>query len=261
MIFLSGILFTAADSSVAHSAEIVVTIPPIAGIVQMLDKENKVTCLLPSGSDPHHFQLSPRQIEKLQQATLLVRTSKDDHGWLKLSSDIPAIDLWPNQSHAWLNPDHVQAILPRLAEKLISLAPKKRALILKNLKVAQKRTGLVNAELAYALKGLKTDGIMMQHPSWRSLFKRFDIPVLTSLESQHHGHELTPRHLEEALSILKKNPDAVLIGSLRHSNRSLVWLSNHAGNKKEILYLDALGSCDHDWPTLMQQNIARIKNR
>lgn len=216
---------------------------------------------MPAGSDPHHFQLSPRQIEKLKQATLLVRTSKDDHGWLKLSSDIPLIDLWPDQDHAWLNPDHVQAILPRLAEKLISLAPEKRAIILKNLKAAQKRTALINDELVQVLKGLKTDGIIMQHPSWQRMFKAFNIPVLTTLESQRHGHEHGPRHLEEALNILKKNPAAVLIGDLQHSNRSLQWLSEHADNKKEILYLDALGSCDHDWPTLMQQNITRIKNR
>lgn len=227
----------------------------------MLDRESKIACLLPAGSDPHHFQLSPRQIEKLEQATLLVRTSKDDRGWMKLSSDTPVIDLWPEQDHAWLNPDHVKTILPRLAEKLISLAPEKRALILKNLKTAQKTTALIKNELTHALKELKTDGIIMQHPSWQGMFKAFNIPVLTTLESQHHGHELGPRHLENALNILKKNPTALLVGDLQHSNRSLQWLSEHADNKKEILYLDALGSCDDNWPTLMQQNITRIKNR
>lgn len=216
---------------------------------------------MPAGSDPHHFQLSPRQIEKLNQATLLIRTSKDDRGWLKLSSDIPLIDLWPNQDHAWLNPDHVQSILPRLAEKLISIAPEKRAVILKNLKLAQKTAALIKDQLTDALKGLKTDGIMMQHPSWLGIFKTFNVPVLTTLESQRHGHEHGPRHLENALNILKKNPDAVLVGDLQHSNRSLQWLSDHTDNKKEILYLDALGSCDDDWPTLMQKNITRIKNR
>ncbi|MES0371148.1 MAG: metal ABC transporter substrate-binding protein [Mariprofundaceae bacterium] len=246
---------------VAHSAEIIATIPPIAGIVQMLDRESRITCLLPAGSDPHHFQLSPRQIEKLKKATLLVRTSKDDHGWMKLSSGLPLIDLWPDQDHAWLNPDQVQIILPRLAEKLISILPEKRTIILNNLAMAQKTVAMIKDELTHALKELKTDGIIMQHPSWRGLFKSFNVPVLTTLESQHHGHELGPRHLEAALNTLKKNPAAFLVGDLQHSNRSLQWLADHAENKKEILYLDALGSCDDDWSTLMQKNIDRINNR
>ncbi len=230
----------------------------------MLDKESQVTCLLPAGSDPHHFQLSPRQIEKLKHVSLLIRTSKDDYAWLKLSSETPVIDLWPDQDHAWLNPEHVAIILPRLAERLITVSPEKKAQILENLKSAQKKVASIKLRLTKALAPLKTKGIVIQHPSWRGLFKQLDIPILTTLESNHHGHEHGPRHLEKALNILKENPDAMLIGDLQHSNRSLQWLSkhsNHETGKKEILYLDALGSCDHDWATLMEQNISRVKNQ
>ncbi len=260
IIFLTGTFLAYVTPSVADSAEIVATIPPLAGIVQMLDQESRITCLLSAGSDPHHFQLSPRQVERLKQATLLIRSSKDDHGWLKLPSDVPAIDLWPQQDHAWLDPEHVQNILPRLAEKLISTSPQKRDAIMENLKAAQKRVASLNGELSHIMESLKTGGIVMQHPSWRTLFKRFGIPVLTTLESHRHGHEHGPRHLEEALNILKQHPEAVLVGDQQHSNRSLQWLSEHH-NRKEILYLDALGSCGDTWPTLMRKNITRIRSR
>jgi len=226
----------------------------------MLDRESEITCLLPAGSDPHHFQLSPRQVEKLKQGDLLVRSSKDDHGWIKLLPTMPLIDLWPEQGHAWLNPAEVQKVLPRLAEKLIAVFPERREQIRVNLKRAQASVTLIRQKLKTALNQLGTKGVMMQHPSWRNVFKQFDIPVLAILETSQHGHEEGPRHLEEALKTLNQHPDTVLVGDLQHSNRSLQWLANHAGNK-DILYLDALGNCGDDWSRLMQRNIERIQGR
>jgi len=226
----------------------------------MLDQPGRTDCLLGAGSDPHHFQLSPRQIESLRQATLLVRTSKDDHGWLKLSATVPVIDLWPEQDHAWLDPDKVEQILPHLAERLIAVSPQKEQAIRKSLKQAVEKVRQIDKALIAALKDAKQNGVVMQHPAWRSLFNRLEIPILATLESQHHGHESGPRHLEEALEIMQQHPNALLIGDLRHGNRSLQWLADHLDHK-EVLYLDALGSCGDNWPALMQKNIDRIRKQ
>ena len=261
--FLS--LFLAIPNAYAADkpSEIIATTPPLAGVVKMLIRDGESTCLLPPGSDPHHFQLSPRQIEKLNHSKLLVRSSKDDHGWIKFSPQSPVIDLWPDQDHAWLNPQRIEKILPLLAEKLATSIPEKGGEIMAGLKQAKADVTSLQQALEMALKELKRDGIIMQHPSWRGLFEAFGIPILLTLESQHHGHELGPHHLEEALTILKQHPNALLVGDVRHSNRSLEWLADHADNdhadNKKILYLDALGSCGDSWPTLMQDNIDRIK--
>lgn len=242
-----------------HAVEIIATLPPLAAVVQMLNDE-PISCLLPPGGDPHHFQLSPRQIEKLDRAGLLIRSSKDDHGWMQVPVNIPAIDIWPEQDHAWLNPDNLLAALPRIAGQLILLFPDRKTVIEENLKRSMDDVGKIKSELHKALATLQSGGVMIQHPSWRRVFDAHDIPVLSVLESPHHGHEHGPRHLEKALKTLEKYPDAVLIGDVRHSNRSLEWLASHSNNKK-IIFLDALGSCGDRWATLMQQNISRISAR
>jgi zinc transport system substrate-binding protein len=254
-IFLLSLFFTLP----LHAAEIIATIPPLAAVVQMLNDE-PISCLLPPGSDPHHFQLSPRQVEKLNKAGLLIRSSKGDHGWMQIPADTPVIDIWPKQDHAWLNPDNLLAALPRIAEQLISLFPDQKTVIEANLKRSMDDVSRIRSELSKALSTLQSSGVMMQHPSWRSVFDTYEIPVLLVLESQRHGHEHGPRHLENALNTLEKYPDAVLIGDVRHSNRSLEWLASHSNNKK-IIFLDALGSCGDSWATLMQQNISRISER
>lgn len=262
-IFLSLFLTIPTAHATDQPSKIIATTPPLAGVVKMLIRGSEPDCLLPPGSDPHHFQLSPRQVEKLNRSKLLVRSSKDDHGWITFEPKVSVIDLWPEQDHAWLNPQKVEQILPLLAEKLTTSMPEKSREIAAGLKQSKAEIASIQQALETALKQLKRDGVIMQHPSWRRLFEAFGIPILLILESQHHGHELGPHHLEGALTILKQHPNALLVGDIRHSNRSLEWLADHADNdhadNKRILYLDALGSCGDAWPALMQNNIDRIK--
>ena len=244
----------------AMADEIIATIPPLAGLVKMLDPEDKVACLLTAGSDPHHFQLSPRQVENIGNATLLVRSSRADGSWLQPNIKVTVINLWPESDHAWLSPDAVANALPELAEALIAVRPQQAGNIRKNLSTALTNIARTNTLLAEALEPLKDKGVIMQHPSWRRLFAVHGVPLLGILESDRHGHEHGPRHLDNALALSKQHPDAVLVGDLRHSNRSLQWLSGQADDKP-ILYLDGLGNCGNDWIELMQQNIDRIMNR
>jgi len=254
---LFTLLFLSAN---AIAAEIITTLPPLAGLVRMLDPDAETSCLLKAGSDPHHFQLTPQQVENVGKASLLVRSSRDDQGWLRLNPDIPVIDLWPDIDHGWLNPSSVAEAIPRLADALATAHPQRAEAIRQRLKEALGRVKTISQALTDAIRSLKKRGVIVQHPSWRRVFEQNGVEVLDVLESERHGHELGAHHLEEALATLEAHPGAVLVGDLKHSNRSLQWLAGHAENAT-ILYLDGLGKCGDDWPELMQQNIDRIRNR
>ncbi|MDX8383811.1 MAG: hypothetical protein R8M45_07005, partial [Ghiorsea sp.] len=55
----------------ASPAKIIVTLPPLSGLVAMLMPNSTSQCLLSAGADPHHFQPSPRQVDMLNQGHLL----------------------------------------------------------------------------------------------------------------------------------------------------------------------------------------------
>lgn len=255
-LFFSAFVIT----GIAYAEEIIATTPPLAGLVRVLDPDNEVTCLLSAGSDPHHFQLSPKQVEEMNGASLLVRSSRDDRSWIHLTSSVTVIDLWPETDHAWLLPAAVRDALPELAEAMMRATPQKAPAIRKNLDTALAEVTRIEASLGNALAPLKDYGVIMQHPSWRRVFEAYGIRVLDILESEKHGHELGPRHLEESLSKINEHPHAVLVGDTRHSNRSLEWLSEHTEGRT-ILYLDGLGDCGETWPELMRRNIDRIEKR
>jgi ABC-type Zn uptake system ZnuABC Zn-binding protein ZnuA len=237
----------------ARAAEIMATLPPLAGLVQLLQPESRPACLLPANADPHHFQLSPRQVETLQGARLLIRASRDDGGWPRLPTRGKTIDLWPRDDHAWLSPAEVRHVLPQLAAELEAVTGKQAM----QLDEALATVTAMDRAWKQALAPLKSRGVIVQHPAWQHLLSSYGVPVHAVLEKHQHGHEGGPHLLEHALEALKAHPDALLLGDTRHSNRSLEWLARQSG--KTILYLDALGQCGDSWQALMQQNLERLR--
>jgi len=253
-----AVLLSIAAPCSAISAEIAVTLPPLAGLISMLDKKADVLCLLTNGSDPHHFQLTPRKIEATQQTGLLLRASKDDGGWPLPPHHARTLDLWPDVDHGWLSPVAVRKALPVIAKTLSDLHPGRQADIAGALAHALKTTQTIEVEWRHALQAASKSGVLMQHPSWRRLMQLMEIPVLDVLETGQHGHEHGPRQLEQALRSLNAHPGAWLIADDGHSNRSLDWLQDHTSVKLNRIRLNALGTCSQSWPELMRQNIAQF---
>ena len=261
--------------SISHATNkqlsVLVTLPSLSGLVLTLSPSLHVQCLLPNNADPHHFQLTPKQVDNLQQASLLVRSPRDDQSWSMLQANTPSFNLWEahtnkavdarstheheGMTHAWLNPKHVASELPHLAEALIQLNPSCAQNIQAQLKRSRQDAQNIWKQWEHLVitYHLKQRGIMMQHPSWQGLFEALGVPIRGVLESAQHGQEYGPRKLEKALGTLKKHPETVLIGDSNHSNRALTWLQKHSGNT--MIHLDALGTCQETWQSLMQRNI------
>ncbi|ATX81144.1 ABC-type Zn uptake system ZnuABC, Zn-binding component ZnuA [Mariprofundus ferrinatatus] len=239
----------------AAATTIAVTLPPLAGIVKMLDATVEVTCLLPAAADPHHFQLQPRKIELLQQADLLVRASYDDGGWPLPPLHNNTLDLWPARDHGWLSPAAVREALPHLAKALIALNPTNSRSIEGRLAAAIRATETLEQAWRKALAPLHNSGVVMQHPAWKRLMDELNVPVLAVLESGHHGHEHGPHALDEALQTLADHPDALLLQDAAHINRALDWLAAKSGNNTRMATLNALGDCGSSWDQFMEANL------
>jgi len=265
----------------ASATDILTTLPPLSGLIHWLDPKASVVCLLPNNADPHHFQLTPRQVESLRQTKLLVRSSRDDGQWPRLDTSATVLDLWPSQhkahnnaheaeheghshehgNHAWLNPQAVTLILPKLSHQLIVIYPEHQEAIQENLQHAQVELATIWQawQRIATSQHLREKGSMMQHPAWESLFDALGIPIWIILESDKHGQERGPHILENGLHALQTHPQSLLIADMRHNNRSLEWLKRHH-NSSTIITLDALGTTDETWPQLMQRNLEIIQH-
>jgi zinc transport system substrate-binding protein len=258
-ISLFGLAMAAAMLMPAASrAAVAVTLPPLGGLIRMLDAQAEITVLLPPTADPHHFQMTPKSTESLRQAALFVRASRDDGGWSGLQSPATTLDLWPHTSHAWTSPRLVRAALPRLAAALEKAYPAHAAAIRAHLAAAIATTRRIEAQWLAALAPYRTDGVIMQHPSWQPMCELAGVPVRAVLESHKHGQEFGPRDLDRALQIVDAHPHVLLIAEQRHGNRGLDWIAGHSRHAVRMLTLDALGDDTMRWDELMRDNLKRL---
>ncbi|OIO74247.1 MAG: manganese-binding protein [Zetaproteobacteria bacterium CG1_02_53_45] len=258
---LLSLMLSLTTPLLAMAAEIAVTLPPLAGLVKMLDAEAEVMCLLPAGANPHRFQLQPRTIEKLARSRLLIRASFDDGGWPLPPNHENVFDIWPAMDHGWVSPKEVRAILPELAGVLIKLHPEQADSINSNLAKAIATTHTIEQQWQQALATAKTSGVIMQHPSWRRLMNDMQVPILNVLESGHHGHEHGPHALDASLHDLEEHPQAWLISDAGHNNRALEWLQQHSAHTPHHVTLDALANCSTSWDQLMLQNLQQLQGQ
>ena len=260
-------------TAVATPTTIVTTLPPLSALVTWLAPHATVHCLLPAHADPHHMQLTPKQVEQLKAARLLLRSSRDDGHWTQLRPQGKTLDLWPSEpsytheahkheheheknSHAWLNPQEVARILPQLAQALIRLYPQQQAAIEQRTQEAIHSTQVILQEWQQQTQkmDLQHRGVLMQHPAWLNFFHALNMPVWQVLESGNHGQEQGPRVLDQALRSVQQHPHSLLIGEQRHSNRALSWLHQHHP-ESTLITLDALGSAHTPWVVLMRHNL------
>ena len=253
----AAVLLALCLSPSAAAAGIVTTLPPLTGLVLLLDPQADVQCLLPPGADAHDFQLTPKQVQSLKQADMLVRSSYDDGHWSGISLAGRTLDLWPEQGHAWLWPAAVINILPKLAEALQLLAPEREQAITQALSKALSHAYAMNIRWYKALEAYHERGVIMQHNAWQPVLAAYKVPVWAVLETQHHGDDIGPHRLEEALRLLNAHPNALLWGNQRHASRALQWLQEHQSSpqKAQLLNFDPLGDCGSTWLQLMQANL------
>lgn len=241
----------------AASAGIVTTLPPLAGLVLLLDPAADVHCLLQPGADPHAFQLTPKQVQRLNKADLLLRSSYDDRHWSGIGLQGRTLDLWPGQSHAWLSPAAVRDKLPELAAALQRLAPARSKQIATALHKARASCAAIDTAWKKALAPYRKSGVIMQHNAWQAMLKHYGVPVWEVLEAGEHGDEIGPHKLEKALAQLREHPGILLWGNRRHTERALQWLQEHRNREQKVRWLrfDPLGDCGMSWTQLMQANL------
>jgi zinc transport system substrate-binding protein len=252
--------------------EIVATIFPIADITERIgrDRVNVIT-LIPAGSNPHIFEISPSQASDLSRARLFIKIGAGLDDFLdKLASSVNPeasvltltrkVSLIDNDPHIWLDPLTVRDIIvPAIADELCRISSEDTAYFRKNQALYEEDLVALDKEIQGEMHGLEGRSFISVHSAWRYFCARYglqEIPV-----EEYPGKEPSIRWIMEITETAKRRGSRAVVTEPQFSTRMAEVISSELGLK--VYKADPLGGEGvpgfDTYINLMKSNIKTFK--
>lgn len=265
-------IFSSCSTNKSDKQNILVTIYPFKAIIQeIVGNDINVDVLLPVGTNPHTYEMSPSDLKKIQDAKIFIYGAETLDGWaakvesenkielLKLipkeylidiiiSDDHPHYSLAETHNHNginphfWADPITVNAMLKSLVTKLSSFYPEKEEVLSRNAKQFSAKLVELDRRIKEQLKAVEYSKVFTAHPFYDYFFSRYKIDVVGSLEYSP-GQPITPKYLEKVAEEIRNKNVKVIFINKQGINKPAKTLAEYVGVK--IVQLDPLGGIEH----------------
>ncbi|CAN5413420.1 zinc ABC transporter substrate-binding protein [soil metagenome] len=234
----------------------VATIQPLYVILgELTQGRAEVTRILNPAGSPHTYDPLPSDALAASRATALFYVSPELDEWaaaLDAKKKFQVIDCVPPDKllmlggdaddphsvagreapdpHFWSDPTVVKAALPCLVAELAALDPEGASVYQAN--AAKFSTGLdaLDAEIAATLEPVRGKKVILFHPSFQYLLKRYGL-VYAGVIEQFPGKEPTPGFLKDMTARLKSEGITAIFSEPQLAPRAAQALSEEAGVK------------------------------
>jgi zinc transport system substrate-binding protein len=230
------ILFLFPFCSQAQEGRILTTTSTLKSLIQeMLPSTIQVESITPDKMDPHHFEISTRQILQMDSGDILFYVGLNyESAWLPkllkttktkikdvknqidlsrfLPERIPASEealhsgheseIW--NPHYYLSPVQVAHILPEIEKILVARFPKQEKQIMERSQAFEKKLANKIADWQKQVATWPKKQIATYHVSLNYLAKDFKIETLVQVEEKH-GVPPNAKHFQKVLTVLKEN--------------------------------------------------------
>lgn len=210
LLFLFIILKTAQRQPI--NDKIGVTIFPFYQLVkEIVDNKYEVLLIAPPGAEPHNFEPSLADLNKLLGVKIIFSSGTYLDKWSEnLIKNFPQakvvylnqnIELIDNDPHYWLSLENMKKVAQKINEELINFDPPNKDFYQKNLnKLLQKLDELLDFAKKETLE-LKSRYLLTQHNAFTYLAKELNLEIIGFLEGTNK--EITPYELKNLIDIIK----------------------------------------------------------
>lgn len=170
-----------------------------------------VEMLLPAGSDPHSFALSPRDLGKVSKANVVVSHGLGVDTWITRaipSSEVRRAPIVSTEGaaaegnpHTWLDPVAAIVQVRTISDGLIRLDPTKAAAYRHNTEAYVKRLEELHSQSELALAPLRGRRLLTLHDSFHQFARRYGLEV-AAVYQRVPGQEPTPRELRSLQKLI-----------------------------------------------------------
>jgi zinc transport system substrate-binding protein len=236
-----------------------------------------VTLLVPMGVDPHDWEPTIRDTERLQRADMLIINGIDYEHWINSihtssyqgiivdTSDGILIDDEKHDSekhgnldpHIWLNPVYAQLQVKNIANALSNSDSINKNYYQSNAEIYIKELDTLDSKIKNDLSGCKTDFITF-HNAFSYFSKEYGLTQHTIISSNDSHGEVTLQTLENIISIAKKYNIKVIFAEESTSTKTSQVIADEIGGK--VLVLSPLEiTSNSNYISKMTQNLENLK--
>ena len=252
-----------------------------------------VTLLVPMGADPHDWEPTIRDREKLQKADVIIVNgigyehwlgsfdSNDNQGILvDTSNGISTLDSEKHDDHAkeddhdgheedkhnhgdldphiWLNPVYAQLQVKNIANALSNSDPTNKNYYQSNAAIYNKELDLLDSKIRTELSECKTDFITF-HNAFSYFSEEYGLTQHTIISSNDSHGEVTPQTLENIISLARELNIKIIFAEESTSTKTSQVIADEIGGKVLVLSPLEIVS-DETYVEKMTQNLDSLKD-
>ena len=253
-----------------------------------------VTLLVPMGADPHDWEPTIRDRERLQKSDVIIVNgigyehwlgsfdSNDNQGILvDTSNGISTLDSEKHDDHAkeddhdgheeedknnhedldphiWLNPLYAQLQVKNIANALSNSDPTNKNYYQSNAAIYNKELDLLDSKIRTELSGCKTDFITF-HNAFSYFSEEYGLTQHTIISSNDSHGEVTPQTLENIISLARELNIKVIFAEESTSTKTSQVIADEIGGKVLVLSPLEIVS-DETYVEKMTQNLNNLKD-
>lgn len=270
------------------TVKVAASIFPLADIARQIGADRvSVTTIIPPGSDPHSFELTPTGARAVDEADLVLLVAKHFDGWAVGGADRrghrrPAAETSPGASktiefaaffgdslvktgrdvnpHFWLDPAFARKMAVTVAARLAEIDPGNSAEYDRRSAIFVARLDSLDAVIRMRLEKSGFKEYVAFHPAWTYFARRYGLVERAILERTAE-QEPSAKWISQVLKTMKQHGIKVIIAE-EFSNKALA--ETMAGDSgAEVVVLDPLGGAGRplrdSYVSLMDYNVRLIE--
>jgi zinc transport system substrate-binding protein len=246
---------TCADASVRVAASIF----PLSAIAREIGGERvTVTTIVPSGSDPHHYELTPKKAKALFEADVVFLIGGHFDDWVMASEEDAFGDCLTIRFHEafteslftvghsfnphfWLDPLYAKSMGKIVGGALCASDPAGCDYYWARTRAFVARVDSLDASVAIRIEASGFTGFVAFHPAWTYFAKRYGLREHGTIEISHE-QEPSAKHIADLIEKMRDNEVRFILSELFSNPELAEGIAAQTG--AALIVLDPLGDAD-----------------
>jgi zinc transport system substrate-binding protein len=267
---LGGCNSGGSPSSSSSGVQVTAAFYPLAEAASRVGGKNvQVTNMTPPGTEPHDLELTPKQVDIIETADVVIYLGRHFQPALaeaakrSKAEKVDALPEDPTDPHVWLDPVRMAAIVDRVAAALAKADPAGASTYEANALAYKGELATLDAEFTAGLMGCARKRIVTAHEAFGYLASRYGL-TQTAITGLSPESEPDPKHLAELADEVKADGTTTVFTETLVSPKVADTLAREAGVKTAVLNpLEGLTSDEvkagASYVSVMRSNLATLR--